>query len=152
MAALAAAPAFQGFTETGLRIFATIAAEKVVPAGSPLFVENMMGESMFVVVSGKVRLVQRRPDGSEWELAQAGPGEQLGELAILAPSVRLVSAVADGDCVVLELAQRDFQRLAPQKPQACLKLAAALVALLARRVGDARDSLREALARTAQNP
>jgi len=148
MEALGASPLFAEFTDTGKRIFATIAQEKRVPAGAPIFVENMVGESLFVVVAGGVRLSQKRPEG-EREAGQVGAGEALGELAVLAPTVRLVSAVAAVDTQVLEISQRDFLALAPQKPQACLKLATAVAALLARRMGDSRDLLREALARVA---
>ncbi len=146
MEALGASALFAEFTDTGKRIFATIAQEKRVPAGAPLFVENMVGESLFVVVSGAVRLSQKRPEG-EREAGQVGAGEALGELAVLAPTVRLVSAVAAADTQVLEISQRDFLALAPQKPQACLKLATAVAGLLARRMGESRDLLREALAR-----
>ena len=91
--ALQRAPLFKDFTETGLKIFAAIAQEKAIPAGSPLFVENMVGESLFIVKSGTVRLTQKTADGDR-ELAVVGAGEHLGELALLAKSVRLVSAVA----------------------------------------------------------
>jgi CRP/FNR family transcriptional regulator, cyclic AMP receptor protein len=70
-----------------------------------------------------------------------GPGEHLGELALLARSVRLVSAVAATPCEVVEIAQRDYYRLQPQKPQACLKLALAIAADLARQVAENRDAL-----------
>jgi CRP-like cAMP-binding protein len=137
---------FREFTETGLRIFAAIALEKSIPAGTPLFAENMVAESLFVVKNGTVRLTRKTPEG-EQELAVVGPGEHLGELALLAKSVRLVSAVAATDCDVLELTHRDFARLQPQKPQACLKLALAIANDLARRVADGRDALREIVAR-----
>jgi len=140
--ALQRAPLFKDFTETGLKIFATIAQEKVVPAGSPLFVENMVGESLFIVKSGTVRISQKTADG-ERELAVMGAGEHLGELALLAKSVRLVSAVAATQCEVLEFSQRDFARLQPQKPQACLKLALAIAADVAAKVAETRDLVRE---------
>ncbi len=131
---------FKGFTEVGLRLFAGIAQEKAIPAGTPLFVENMVGESLFIVKSGAVRITQRI-DGAEKELAVVGPGEHLGALALLGKTVRLVSAVAATPCEVIELANRDFQRLQPEKPQACLKLALAIAADLAARVGETRDVL-----------
>jgi CRP/FNR family cyclic AMP-dependent transcriptional regulator len=140
--ALQKAPLFKDFTETGLKIFATIAQEKAIPAGSPLFVENMVGDSLFIVKSGTVRLTQKTPEG-ERELGVVGAGEHLGELALLAKSVRLVSAVAATACEVLEFSQRDFARLQPQKPQACLKLALAIAADLATRVAETRDLVRE---------
>jgi len=150
MQALGASALFAEFTDTGKRIFATIAQEKRAPAGSPIFVENMVGEALYVVVSGAVRLTQRRAEGGDREVGQAGPGDHLGELAVLAPSVRLVSAVAASECHLLEIGQRDFLALAPQKPQACLKLATAVAAALAHRASDAREILREALARAQQ--
>jgi CRP/FNR family transcriptional regulator, cyclic AMP receptor protein len=140
--ALQGAPLFKDFTDTGLKIFAAIAQEKAIPAGSPIFVENMVGESLFIVKSGTVRLTQKTPEGDR-ELGTLGAGEHLGELALLAKSVRLVSAVAATQCEVLELSQRDFARLQPQKPQACLKLALAIAADVAARVADARDLVRE---------
>jgi CRP-like cAMP-binding protein len=150
MQALGASALFADFTDTGKRIFATIAQEKRAPAGSPLFVENMVGEALYVVVAGSVRLSQRRAEGGDREVGQAGPGDHLGELAVLTPSVRLLSAVAATDCHVLEISQRDFLALAPAKPQACLKLATAVAAALARRAGDAREMLRETLVRSQQ--
>ena len=142
--ALQRAPLFKDFTETGLRIFAAIAQEKALPAGSPLFVENMVGESLFIVKTGTVRITQKTADG-ERELSLLGAGEHLGELSLLARSVRLVSAVAATQCEVLEIAQRDFALLQPQKPQACLKLALAIASELATKVADSRELLREIL-------
>jgi len=140
--ALQQAPLFKGFTETGLRIFASIAVEKVVPAGTPLFVEAMAGESLFIIKSGTVRLTQKA-EKAERELAVVGPGDHLGALALLARSTRLVSAVAATDCEVVELTQRDFAKLQPQKPQACLKLALAIAADVAGRVAENRELVRE---------
>jgi CRP/FNR family cyclic AMP-dependent transcriptional regulator len=145
------APLFRDFTETGLKIFAAIALEKTIPAGTPLFAESMVGESLFIVKSGTVRITQRTPEG-EKELAVVGAGEHLGELALLAKTVRLVSAVAASACEVLELTHRDFARLQPQKPQACLKLALAIASDLAERAADARDVLRDVSVRKPPSP
>lgn len=134
-AILKRAPLFSSLSDAGLAIFATIAAEKRVPSGTPIFVEGMVGESLIVVASGRVRLLQRGAEG-ERALGAAEAGDHLGALALLAPSTRLVTAVADGDCVVLELHQRDFTRLQPLKPQACLKLALAIAADVAARVAE----------------
>jgi CRP-like cAMP-binding protein len=139
---------FKDFTETGLKIFASIALERAVPVGTPLFVEAMAGESLFIVKVGSVRITQKGDKG-ERELGMLGPGEHLGQLALLAPSTRLVSAVAATDCMVVELTQRDFIRLQPQKPQACLKLALAIAADLAGRVAETRELVRELAPRKA---
>jgi CRP/FNR family transcriptional regulator, cyclic AMP receptor protein len=137
---------FKEFSETGIRIFAAIAVEKTVDAGTPLFVEGMAGESLFIVRSGQVRITRKDAKG-ERELGVLGPGEHVGALGLLAKSTRLVSAVADSPCEIVELAQRDFARLQPQKPQACLKLALAIAAELAGRVGENRELLKELTSR-----
>ncbi len=149
--ALEKAPLFRDFSDTGLKIFASIALEKQVPAGSPLFVENMVGESLFIVKSGTVRIVRKTDDG-EKELGTAGPGDHRGELALLAKGVRLVSAVARTPCEVLEITQRVFAKLGPQKPQACLKLALAIAADLAAKVADNREALRDLPAQPPRKP
>jgi len=131
---------FKGFTEVGLRLFAGVAQLKAIPAGTPLFVENMVGESLFIVKSGAVRITQHA-EGGEKELAVVGPGEHLGALSLLGKTVRLVSAVAATSCEVVEIANRDFVRLQPEKPQACLKLALAIAADVAARVQETRDVL-----------
>lgn len=146
-AALGASAPFAGFTDTGKQIFAGLAQERLFPEGSPLFVEGAPGDALLVVVSGAVRLTQRRPGGEERVVGEAGPGDALGELAVLAPTVRQVTAVAAADCVALAVTHADFLALAPQKPQACLKLATAIAGLLSRRLADGRDALRDALAR-----
>jgi len=133
---------FKDFTEVGLKIFAEIAVAKPIPAGSPLFVENMVGESVFIVKTGTVRITQRA-SGGERELAVLGPGESLGALALLAKGVRVVSATAATPCEVLEIAHRDYFKKISEKPQACLKLALAIAADLAGKASDSREALRE---------
>jgi CRP-like cAMP-binding protein len=133
---------FKDFTEVGLKIFAEIAVPKSVPIGSPLFAENMVGEALFIVKSGTVKIVQKSASG-ERELAVLGPGEALGTLAVLAKSVRVVSAVAATPLEVLEIAHRDYFKKIPEKPQACLKLALAIAADLAAKAGESREALRE---------
>ena len=137
---------FKDFSEAGVRTFAEIAHAKAVPAGSPLFVENMVGESLLIVKSGTVRITQRAGEG-ERELATLGAGEHLGELALLGKTVRLVSAVAATQCEVLEITQRDFVRLQPQKPQACLKLALAIAGALAGKLAENGEALLELVTR-----
>jgi CRP-like cAMP-binding protein len=142
---------FSEFTETGLRIFAEIARPKLIPAGTAIFVEDTVGESLFIVKSGTVRLTQRTA-GGERALGTVGAGEHLGELGVLAKTVRLVSAVAATPCEVLEITHRDFFKKATEKPAACLKLALAIAGDLAERVGESRELLRDLGARRAAPP
>ncbi len=143
--ALQRAPLFKDFSESGLETIAAFATERRVPAGEALFLEDTAGESLFVVKAGTLRLTVR--DGSaQREIGKLGPGAHVGSMGLLARSVRLVSAVAETDCEVVELARRDFFRKAQEKPVTCLKLAAVVAGELARRVAQNRDALRGLLA------
>jgi CRP-like cAMP-binding protein len=149
--ALARAPLFEGFSETGLRIFAAIAEVRALPGGAPLFAQGDAAEGLFVVKSGALRILQRTGDG-EREVAALGPGEHVGELSLLAPGVRLVSAAAAAGTAteVIEIGRRAFFKTAQEKPQACLKLSLLIAADLSRRIGESRELLQDALARAAQ--
>jgi len=146
--ALRHAPLFQGFSDTGLAIFASIALERSAPAGAVLLQEDAASESLFLVRSGAVRLVHRGAAG-EHDLGTLGAGAHFGALALLAPGPSLLGAVAASDVELVELRARDFARLQPQKPQACLKLALAIAADVMRAAAEARGPLRDALRRAA---
>lgn len=136
---------FKDFTENGLQIIASIAVEKQIPAGTPLFVESMLGDGLYVVVEGRLRLSLRRDDGAEVELASVGPGESLGEAALLRSGPRLCSATAEVDSQVLEISRRDLATLQRSKPQACLKLMMGVVACIGDGVRASQSDLRKLL-------
>lgn len=141
--ALAKCPLFKDFTDTGLNIIGSIATERVVPPGVPLFVENMVGDAFFLLKKGKVRITVKGPDGKDQPLAVLGEGEHFGELSLISPdSLRLVSAVAEAPTEVIEIRHADFVRLQAQKPQACLKLILAIAQSFGKKMGENRETLR----------
>ena len=137
---------FEHFTETGIQILASIAQEKHIPAGAPLFVEHMIGDGLYIVADGRIRLAVRGVDGTDTPLAFLGPGESLGEAALLRPGPRLCSATAEGAARVVEIARRDVAQLQRTKPQACLKLLMGVVEITGVRLAAADDDMRQFLA------
>ena len=144
--ALQASALFKSFTETGIQILATVAQEKTLPPGTPLFVEHMIGEALYVIAEGQIRIGVRGPDGRERRLAILDPGESLGEAALLRAGPRLCSATAETHATVLEIARRDVAALQRTKPQACLKLMMGIVEILGLRMRDADPELRSYVA------
>jgi len=116
---------FEKFSDTGVALIATVADLREFPPGTPIFVENMLGESLFIVARGKVEF---RVQAGQVNVAleQIGPGEHFGQLCLIKPGPRQVGAVAVGDCALIEIARRPFLKLQSQKPQACLKLQLAI--------------------------
>lgn len=140
--ALSASALFKGFTDTGLTLIAGIAQEKLLPAGTPIFVENMIGEALYVIAQGKVRISAKSSDGREKNLLTLTAGESLGEAAILRIGPRLCTATAETDVEVIEIARRDIVNLQKSKPQAVLKLMMGVVDLLGTRTRDSNPELR----------
>ena len=145
--ALRSCTLLKGFTDTGLQILAGIATERTFPRGAPLFVENMVAESLFIIGQGKVSILVKGNTGEEIPVGELGPGDSLGELALLQQGQRMCSAVAATLVSAVEVRSSDFQRLLGQKPQACLKLLMAIVGQFSTRLAENRDTLRTLLPR-----
>jgi CRP/FNR family cyclic AMP-dependent transcriptional regulator len=147
VAALKQCSLFKDFTDTGLQIMATICTERKFPKGVPLFAENMMADSLLILVEGKVGLTSTSLKGEDVQLGQLGPGDYLGELSLLQQGQRMCTATALGPIRALELRHADFQKLLAQKPQACLKLLMGIVTQFGQKVMDNRDALKSLLSR-----
>jgi len=142
--ALSKCSLFKDFSETGLAIVASIAVDRSLPSGTPLFVEGMEADAFFIVKSGSVRVVFKN-ETEEQTIGFMGEGEALGQLALLgATGSRLVTAIAEGPTELIEIRQRDFLRLQTQKPQACLKLMMAVAAQMGQFLSENRDRLKAA--------
>jgi CRP-like cAMP-binding protein len=142
---LKACPLFRGFSDTGMLLMGKLARERSIPAGTPIFVENMVAESMFVVRSGVVRLSIKSPDGRDHPMETLAPGDAFGELSLLVGGHRMVTATAETDCELLEIPRRDFAKLQKQKPQTCLKLMINIVNQFGRKVATAGEHLKPLL-------
>src|SRR5262245_66035960 len=64
----------------------------VLPRGEKLFTEGDLGDCLYMVISGKVKLTRTAPDGRESLVSVHGPGDMFGELAMLDPNYRNSSA------------------------------------------------------------
>jgi CRP/FNR family transcriptional regulator, cyclic AMP receptor protein len=145
LAALRGCSLFKGFTDTGLQIIANVCTEKSFPKGTPLFAENMVGDSMLIVSQGKVALGTKLASGAEVSLGEVGEGDALGELAILQQGKRMCTATAITDVLALELRHAEFQKLMAQKPQACVKLLMNIVTSFGQRIVENREHFRNLL-------
>jgi CRP-like cAMP-binding protein len=143
--ALRDCPLFKGFTDTGLQILAGIASERSFPKGSPLFVENMVADSMFIVAEGRVRITSRNANGDEVPLGELAVGEWLGELSLIQQGQRMCTATAASPVTAVEIRHSDFQKLIAQKPQACLKLLMGIVTHFGQKVADNKEAFKSLL-------
>ena len=133
---------FRGFSDAGLIVIGKIAHVRKFPAKTPIFVENMVAESLFVVRTGVVQLSIKSNDGPECVLERLVPGDTFGEMSLLIKGHRLVTASADTDCELFEITKRDFAKLQKQKPQTCLKLMINAIGHFSKRLISASEHLK----------
>lgn len=92
--------------------------------GEALMHAGESGDSMFVIVSGTVRVT--RPGVS----LALGAGEIVGEIAVLTGGQRTADVVAEGEVVALEISRDDVLSVLEQDSGAALALIAVLAARL----------------------
>ena len=112
---------FEGFTSEQLRLMAFGAEAMNLKAGRKLYVEDDQADSAYIVVSGEIGLY-RDSDGVRHTLGSAGPGSILGELALIADTKRLTSAVVLSDSELLRLNRSMFRRILEEYPDLAMIL------------------------------
>ena len=109
--------------------------------GTVLFREGDTGAEMFVIQSGQVRISKRVANGDK-VLATLGPGEFLGEMAILNAKPRVATATVsdDGPAKVLVIDAARFEQMIANNREITLRLIKKLASRL-----DSADALIEIL-------
>lgn len=126
-------PLLQGFSDDGIRIIQTVCVARQIDVGNPIFVEKMLGESAFLLVAGEVSISVDK-NGSQRELAVLQAPDVFGEVSLMQPGPRRVTARARTPVGVIEIPRRDFLNLQKQRPQACVKLLMNVTERLAQRL------------------
>ena len=86
-------------------------------AGEKVFVEGEAGDTMYVVLKGHVEI--RVGDKS---LEVAGPGTVIGEMALINLSCRSATAIAQGDCTLVPVDEKQFLSLVLRRPRFALSV------------------------------
>ena len=126
---------FEGFTREQLRLMAFGAETITLNAGRKLYSEGSPADCAFVVATGEVALFRQNEDRRDL-ISVHGPGAILGELALIAESERLTSAMAQTDVKVIRLSRSVFRRILEEFPETAVllrrRIAEDLQAMLAR--------------------
>ncbi|MFF7592384.1 Crp/Fnr family transcriptional regulator [Kitasatospora purpeofusca] len=80
------------------------------PIGSTLLRQGEPGTHVLALLDGVAKVVRRKPDGGLTLLAFRGPGEVLGEVAVLDGIVRMADVEAIGQCTVAVVSSAAFLR------------------------------------------
>ena len=100
--------------------------------GEPLFSQGDPGDSMYMVMGGRLRAVGRADGGGERMLGEISRGESVGEMALITGEPRSAGIVAIRDSVLIRLSKATFERLIRSQPELLLNLSRLVVRRLTR--------------------
>jgi CRP-like cAMP-binding protein len=125
-------PLFSSCTARELQKIAKAADEIRVDAGREVVSQGATGHEAFVVIDGTATVIR-----NDQQIAEVGPGDYFGELALLDGGPRTASVVARTPMTLLVLGQREFAGLIDEVPG----LAHKILTSLAVRIRDLDDKV-----------
>jgi CRP-like cAMP-binding protein len=103
-------PLFEGLTNTQLQKIAGIATERKFEGSTSIFKEGDVGQEMYVIVDGKVRISKQIPGAGEEALAILERGQYFGEMAVI-DSPRSADAIAHIPCGLWVIGREQLDQL-----------------------------------------
>lgn len=96
--------------------------ETRVKRGETFFLPMDLGETLFILKSGRVRLFKKNAEGREFTLAVLESGTVFGEMSITGQRLRNAYAQAIEPSDVAAMCRADVERLIMEKPKVALQL------------------------------
>jgi CRP-like cAMP-binding protein len=114
-------PLFAGCKTSALEEIGRLADEVDVPDGSTLIREGTFGEQFVMIVEGRVRI-----DRGGRTLRTLGPGDFMGEIALIDGGRTTATATTEGPARLFVLSHQGFSSLLDQSPAVRLDVMTAL--------------------------
>lgn len=138
-------PYFKDLNDEELAALSQAVEEKTLPPGTTLFLEGMLGESMYMVVSGNIKISKMIAEGEEKVLVNLGPGDHFGEMAILDGGPRAASAVSTEQTQILIFKKKQIMSMQDTNPGVCIKVIMALVKDFSKRIRENAETYKDLL-------
>jgi CRP/FNR family cyclic AMP-dependent transcriptional regulator len=110
-------PLLAALPPADLQRVAGITTEQDFVDGEVLCEQGEAGDEMYVICSGKVRVVVSTGAQNEKEIARRAAGDVVGEMSIISGDTRMASVIAVNDVRVLCLDRLSFESLLRERPE-----------------------------------
>jgi CRP-like cAMP-binding protein len=137
---------FRDLEDAELALVAEVCKEESFVSGEYIFREGELGNRLYLIVSGEVRISRDVPNSGEEALAVLKPGAMFGEMAVFDRSQRSTHAISNGGTRALTISRPDFEMLLEFNRELAYKVLWAVVRVLSSRLRSTNDSLRSFLA------
>ena len=113
---------FSDLSESELNSIQELCKTRKYPKNSMIILEEEMGDVVFIVMSGTVKITRVNDEGKEVILAMLGSGEVFGEMAVLDGESRSANALSQENCEVVAINREDFLNLLKTNNKVSLSL------------------------------
>jgi len=132
-AVLKTVPLFTTFPEDQLRMLTTMVTRKSAPRSTTIMAGGDPTDSLYIVLSGRLKVMMSDAEGKEVILSILTAGEFFGEMGLIDDAPRSASVVSIEPCELLSIAKRDFKKCLAEN----FEMAQAVMRGLVRRLRDA---------------
>ncbi len=132
-AVLKAVPLFAGFPEDQLRMLTMAVTRKSAPRSTTIMAGGDPIDSLYIVLSGRLKVMMSDAEGKEVILSILTPGEFFGEMGLIDDEPRSATVVTIEPCELLSIAKRDFKKCLAEN----FEMAQAVMRGLVRRLREA---------------
>jgi len=130
--ALRSVPLFASLDDEAASELRSLLSDKKVPQNTRLFKQGDMGDAMYLIESGRVRISIRDDDDQEVTLAELAQGDFFGEMAIIDGRQRSADARVIEDAQFAILSREAFLSFVRSNPDVALEMLSALTDRLRR--------------------
>ena len=126
-AVLKAVPLFTTISEEQLRMLTTMVTRRSANRNTTIMSSGDATDSLYIVLSGRLKVMMSDSEGKEVILAILGPGEFFGEMGLIDDEPRSASVVTIEPCELLSIAKRDFKRVLTENSEMAMAVMRGLV-------------------------
>lgn len=135
-------PIFGALSANGVQVLLNAAKERVFQPGAYLFREHDKPDGLYVLLEGNVKIVKDY-QGKAYRLGQLGPGDCVGEMALIDMDERSASVIATQPCQTLHLSAMALYQLRKVDLEEFVTVQLNLAREISRRLRDADKKLFE---------
>src|SRR3954449_11502639 len=114
---LKAVPFFTQLNDRELDVVRSVSTEKSYPKNAVVLTEGEMGDSLYMIQSGKVKVFIGDEDGREIILKILGPGDFFGEMSMIDKQPRSASVTTLETSTFLVLQHNAFEKCVEAAPR-----------------------------------
>lgn len=137
-----AIPIFNGISQEEMDQIVKYAFIKTFDPGYVLFRENLIvGQIMYVVLSGSVEITKKDVSGKDSTIAVLGPGACIGEMSLFEQEKRSASAMIKDRAELLVMPKYNFDRMLQSRPNETIKILLNFIKVMSQRLRDTTNKL-----------